>query len=87
PTVAAGGTVSFSVTAESFGLEGYALGYQWFKGGVPIPGQVSNTLNLTGITEADEATYSVEVTETFGGTDYVTVSNSVTLTLLDTRVV
>lgn len=83
-SAAAGGTVSFSVTAESFGLEGYALGYQWFKGGVPIPGQVSNTLNLTGITAADEATYSVEVTETFEGTDYVTVSNSVTLTLLDT---
>ena len=53
------------------------LTYQWKKNGNDISGKTDSTLVLTGVTKPDEASYSVGVTNAFGGT----VSSVGTLTL------
>jgi hypothetical protein len=58
----AGATVSFSVTAQG----SYPITYQWYKNGVAIPGAVSSVLTLGKITSADQAAYSVRVSNGAG---------------------
>ncbi|GAA4039582.1 hypothetical protein GCM10022388_00080 [Flavobacterium chungnamense] len=62
----AGTNASFTVAATGPGLT-----YQWRKNGIGITGNASATtatLNLTGIVEADEASYDVVVTPACGPT-------------------
>ncbi len=51
----------FSVTAT-----GDNLSYQWRRDCVPIPGEVSSSLNITPVTLADEATYDCVVYDDCG---------------------
>ena len=57
-TVVRGGTATFSVTAEGEA----PLTYQWRKDGVAIASQTSSTLTLANAQLADQAAYSVVVT-------------------------
>lgn len=57
--VAAGGNATFTVVASGLGN----LAYQWFKGGVEIPGAQAATLSLSGISAADAGVYTVRVTD------------------------
>ncbi len=61
-TSAVGSKVIFSVAAT-----GGSLTYQWKKNGVDLPGQTNNLLILSPATPADQASYSVGVTNSFGG--------------------
>jgi uncharacterized delta-60 repeat protein/M6 family metalloprotease-like protein len=66
-TGTAGGSASFSVTAT-----GENLSYRWLKNGVPlstggnVAGATTATLQLSNLTLADVATYSVVVTNLYG---------------------
>ena len=65
PTVqnfTAGGTITFSVTANS----SQPLTYQWYKDGVAIAGQTSSTLTINNATSADVGSYYVAVTNENG---------------------
>lgn len=70
-TVPYDSTVQFSVAASGFRP---ITGYQWRKNGSNlsnggnVSGATSATLTLTGVTDADEATYTVSVTNTNGST-------------------
>ncbi len=52
-TVAAGSSVTFSVTARG------ATRYQWFRNGATIAGATNSTYTLTNVTTAANATYTV----------------------------
>jgi hypothetical protein len=54
----AGESATFSTTASGTG----PFTYVWKKNGMVIPGENGSSLTLTSVSEADEATYSVEVT-------------------------
>jgi|GEM_PF-5891915 len=56
-----GGSASFTVYASGEGLS-----YQWRKNGQDIDGAQNHTLNLTAVTDADEADYDVVVENTYG---------------------
>lgn len=56
--VAAGSDVTFSVDASG----DPAPAFQWLRDGEPIAGQTSATLTLRGVTIADQAVYSVRLT-------------------------
>ncbi|HRT08814.1 MAG TPA: hypothetical protein P5233_10545 [Candidatus Paceibacterota bacterium] len=64
----------------TFSALGYGgqLSYQWNKNGSPIPGATTTTLTLTGLTAADEADYSVTVSNPVGSAN----SQSAHLTVL-----
>ena len=68
-TNALGTSVGFGINAT-----GTILGYQWFKGTVPLNGQTSNSLTLNNISTTNAGTYSVVVS---GACNNVT--NSATL--------
>jgi len=57
-----GSAATFSVWADGPGT----LAYQWTSNTVPIAGQTDTNLSLTGLTAADDATYSVVVTNLYG---------------------
>lgn len=57
-----GGSASFTVVATG----NPAPTYQWLKNSLPMTGQTSATLSLSGLTLADAANYVVNVTNTFG---------------------
>jgi hypothetical protein len=57
--VEAGENATFTVAATGFGN----LSYQWFKGGVEIPGGTAATLTLTSVSEGDTGVYTVRVTD------------------------
>ncbi|HLP02834.1 MAG TPA: pectinesterase family protein [Opitutaceae bacterium] len=66
-TVSPGQGASFSVAATG----GDTLTYQWYKNGTAIVGATASTYSLGGVTGADEADYSVRVSN---GTGFVTSS-------------
>ncbi|MBL9171056.1 MAG: immunoglobulin domain-containing protein [Verrucomicrobiales bacterium] len=55
-----------SATFEAYALGSPPLRFQWFKGETPLPGATSRTLTLSGLAAADEAAYSVTVSNRFG---------------------
>jgi len=52
-----GGTVSFTILAGG----GDTLSYQWLRNATPIPGAISTSLTITNAQAADDADYSVLV--------------------------
>jgi hypothetical protein len=74
-----GSNISFSVTADGSA----PLTYQWLKNGTPlsnagnITGATNATLNLSAITTNDAASYTVAVSNSFGGV----ISSAATLTV------
>ncbi len=69
-TVAAGSSVTFSVSATGTGLN-----FQWGKNGTPISGAVSATYTINNVSAADAGSYNVYVSNTGGAV----TSNSVAL--------
>ena len=63
---------SFNVNATGTGL-----GYQWYKGASPMPGQTGSSLVLNNVSAADAGTYSVVVSGVCGNA----VTNSASLTV------
>ena len=61
-TAAAGGNVTFSVTATGTPTPTY----QWFKNGTSISGVTDASLTLTNVQVQDQAAYSVSVTNSVG---------------------
>lgn len=61
-TFVPGVNVTFEVEATGTG----PITYQWRKNGIAIPDAVTSTLPLSGITEADQASYDVIVTGAVG---------------------
>lgn len=57
--------------------------YQWFKDGVIMSGQNSNTLTLTNITMYDEGIYTLQVTNSLV-TDIMIQSNDLTIDMVIT---
>lgn len=62
--VALGASATFSVTASGSGT----LAYQWKKDGVGIAGQTTASLFFASVQAADEADYTVTVSDAFGAT-------------------
>jgi len=71
-TTNAGANVTFSVSSL-----GSSLTYQWLKNGNSISGATNATLNLSSISGADAASYSVVVSNAFG----TATSSNATLTV------
>src|SRR5262249_25556389 len=71
-TTCPGTPANFNVSASGTGLS-----YQWYKGGSPMTGQTSSSLNLSSVSASDAATYSVVVSGTCGNA----ITNSATLSL------
>src|ERR1019366_6528325 len=69
---------SFNVNATGTGL-----GYQWYKGVSPLPGQTGSSLVLSNVSAADAGTYSVVVSGVCGNA----VTNSASLTVNQSVVV
>src|SRR5208337_621908 len=67
-----GTSAGFSVNAIGTGL-----GYQWYKGSSPLPGQTGSSLVLGSVSAADAGTYSVVVSGVCGNA----VTNSASLTV------
>ena len=67
-----GTTANFSVTATGTGL-----GYQWYKGGTVLAGEIGSTLTLANVSASDAGIYSVVVSGTCGNA----VTNSASLTV------
>ena len=65
-----GANATFNVSATGTGLS-----YQWYKGSTPLSGQTASSLNLLGLSAADQAAYSVVVSGTCG----TAVSNTASL--------
>lgn len=59
-----GGTATFSVAASGSGT----LSYQWFADSVAIGGATSASYTTPALVLGDDADYTVEVTDEFGGT-------------------
>lgn len=55
------------------------LSYQWFKDGVPITGQLTNSLLMSEFTEADRGIYHVEVSDDDGKVKSQTVDANLQL--------
>ena len=72
-SIAAGGSVTFSVSAS-----GSALTYQWKRNGVAISGATSATLVISNVQSSHAGTYTVDITNSAG----TTTSSSAALTLL-----
>src|SRR3954454_2752816 len=72
-TVLFKGTAIFTVVASS----GTTMSFQWYKDGVPISGATSSTLTVSDCRDADQGTYTVNITNGGG-----VVSSSGTLTVL-----
>jgi len=75
-SVIKGLTASFSVTASGVGVT-----YQWKRGGSPIPNATQATYTITTVTDADQGSYTVTVTNAGGS---VTSAPAV-LTVLPSR--
>jgi hypothetical protein len=76
-SVTAGATATFSVTAAS--PSGYALSYQWMRGGTNIAGATAATYTTPPTTSADNgAMFNVRVSNSYGNT----MSNTATLTVM-----
>ena len=73
-----GTTANFSVTATGTGL-----GYQWYKGGTVLAGEIGSTLTLANVSASDAGIYSVVVSGTCGNA----VTNSASLTVNENVVV
>lgn len=54
--------VSFTVEISNTGTETY----EWLLDGSPVAGGTSSTLDLTGVTEAEEGSYTCKITNTCG---------------------
>lgn len=65
-TALPGGTVDFIVAATGSA----PLTYQWQQNGLDLPGGVSPTLHLTGVTAANAGAYRVKVTDSAGRFSY-----------------
>lgn len=63
-TVALRQSASFSITASGNGLS-----YQWFKDGVPLPGQINSTLELTNVGPAHIGHYVARVSNSVSVVD------------------
>jgi hypothetical protein len=74
-----GSNVTFRVTANG----SPPLTYQWRKDGVAIPGATSAAMTLFNVTDADEGTYSVMLSNQFG----TAVSSNALLTVMTRAVV
>jgi hypothetical protein len=61
PSVDEGQPATFTVEATSLG----ELGYQWFKDGTLIPGATESEFVIESATPADDAIYTVQVTNSF----------------------
>jgi hypothetical protein len=72
-TVYLGQSASFTVKATGGG----PYGYQWRKGGVPIPGATAVSLSVASATFADVGSYDVVVTNTAGSATSAAASLSV----------
>ena len=75
-TVTAGYGATFSVTAGG----APPLAYQWQKDNVPLAGATTSSLTLANVQSADQGTYTVVVTNSFGSV----VSSGAVLTVLNT---
>jgi hypothetical protein len=64
-SVASGGDAVFAIDAR--GTE--ALGYQWYRNGIAMPGANSPVLRLTGVTALNSGSYSVTVSNSAGAAD------------------
>jgi hypothetical protein len=53
---------------------GGAMSYQWFRDGVPLPGETAGTLYRSAATAADAGSYAVRVANDLGGTMSVAAS-------------
>ncbi len=76
-----GETVTFSFTVSADPSAG--LTYQWYKNGSVISGATDATFTITSATEADQATYTCEVTNIYG----TTTSADMVLTIYDAPVI
>jgi hypothetical protein len=72
-SVAAGGSVQFSVSATAVP----APTYQWYHDDQPFAGATASTLSFTGARSADAGTYAVVITNALGSV----TSNKATLTV------
>jgi hypothetical protein len=73
-TVAVGGTASFTVTATGTA----PLTYQWLHGGFAVGGVTTSNLTINPVTETDEGSYTVRVSNAAGEA----ISDPATLTVL-----
>lgn len=55
---------AYKLSAAAHGTR--PLNYQWIKGGSELPGATSDTLNLTGLTTADNGQYQLVITNAIG---------------------
>ena len=74
-TVAAGGTVTFAVTATGT----LPLNYLWSFNGANIPGATNSTLTLTNVALSQAGSYSVFIINAYGSTNsaYATITVNV----------
>ena len=56
-TVSVGDTLGSALFAFPLGLEPFT--FQWYKGGVAVPGQTSNALSITNAQQSDAGTYTL----------------------------
>lgn len=61
-SVCEGTDISFTVEISNTGGETY----QWLKNATPVSGATSNTLDIAAVTEAEEGSYTCEITNTCG---------------------
>jgi endonuclease/exonuclease/phosphatase family metal-dependent hydrolase len=70
----AGGSATFSVQAGGTA----PLSYQWLKDGLTVSGATNSSLTLPNLSASDEASYTVTISNAFGGV----VSDAASLTLV-----
>lgn len=61
-----GGSATLTVGATGFGVFAGPFTYQWTRNGVPLSGQTSSTISLTGLTLANSGNYACIVDSPLG---------------------
>lgn len=79
PAVCTGGTLTLDCAAFPSTLPGGATKFQWRKNGVDIPGQTQKIASFTGVTPADNGTYTCVVS--YEGTGFSFTSTPVNVTV------
>jgi hypothetical protein len=75
--------VGTPVTLSTFAYGTGTLGFQWYKGGQPIPGATSSRLSFAAVQAGDQGDYSVTVTDDTGSVS----SNAARLLVLEPPVI